>query len=195
MRFADVLKFFGCELGAQTKFSGESGTCIVNGGQPLPRPCSSAELLTSARRALGGIECGIMLQLYPEVANLGGLAAGAHEVGTLDDLLEKFTKKYVQCFSCGNPETRVRIKKGNIFLKCKVWAWVVAWHAAPPVQPPFTASQAAASTNCQLLKTHCLVTHARCLLNPRIQDSSLQGSFSFMSRMQGAAAIDAALWL
>lgn len=59
---------------------------------------------------------------YSEVANLGGLAAGAHEVGTLDDLLEKFTKKYVQCFSCGNPETRVRIKKGNIFLKCKVWA-------------------------------------------------------------------------
>lgn len=29
--FADVLKFFGCELGAQTKFSGDSGTCIVNG--------------------------------------------------------------------------------------------------------------------------------------------------------------------
>mmetsp|Transcript_1280 Transcript_1280/g.3851 ORF Transcript_1280/g.3851 Transcript_1280/m.3851 type:complete len:498 (+) Transcript_1280:417-1910(+) len=69
-----VLKFFGCELGAQTKFSADSGTCIVN---------------------------------------------GAHEVGVLNDLLEKFTKKYVQCFECENPETRIRIKKGNIYLKCK----------------------------------------------------------------------------
>lgn len=38
----------------------------------------------------------------------------------LNDLLEKFTKKYVQCFECENPETRIRIKKGNIYLKCKV---------------------------------------------------------------------------
>ena len=49
VRFADVLKFFGCELGAQTKFSGDSGTCIVNGGQPLPRPCSSALNLGPSR--------------------------------------------------------------------------------------------------------------------------------------------------
>lgn len=28
---ADVLKFFGCELGAQTKYDKNSGTCIVNG--------------------------------------------------------------------------------------------------------------------------------------------------------------------
>ena len=27
----DVLKFFGCELGAQTKYDKTSGTCIVNG--------------------------------------------------------------------------------------------------------------------------------------------------------------------
>lgn len=69
-----VLKFFGCELGAQTKFTAESGTCIVN---------------------------------------------GAHEVNALNELLEKFTKKYVQCHQCGNPETRIRIRKGDIFLKCK----------------------------------------------------------------------------
>ena len=46
---------------------------------------------------------------------------GAHEVGKLNELLEAFTKKYVQCHQCGNPETRVRIKKENIHLKCKVW--------------------------------------------------------------------------
>jgi translation initiation factor 5 len=28
---ADVLKFYGCELGAQTKFDKASGTSIVNG--------------------------------------------------------------------------------------------------------------------------------------------------------------------
>ena len=30
-----------------------------------------------------------------------------------------FIKKYVQCYSCGNPETVVKIRKENIFLKCK----------------------------------------------------------------------------
>ena len=33
---ADVLKFFGCELGAQTKYDKTSGTCIVNGGACNP---------------------------------------------------------------------------------------------------------------------------------------------------------------
>ncbi len=28
---ADVLKFFGIELGAQTKYDKKAGTCIVNG--------------------------------------------------------------------------------------------------------------------------------------------------------------------
>jgi hypothetical protein len=37
---ADVLKFFGCELGAQTKYDKTSGTCIVNGGA-----CNPAHLL------------------------------------------------------------------------------------------------------------------------------------------------------
>jgi translation initiation factor 5 len=69
-----VLKFFGCELGAQTKYDKTSGTCIVN---------------------------------------------GAHEVSKLNELLESFTKKYVQCHQCGNPETRIRIKKEMIYLKCK----------------------------------------------------------------------------
>ena len=30
-----------------------------------------------------------------------------------------FIKKYVQCYSCGNPETVVKVRKENIFLKCK----------------------------------------------------------------------------
>lgn len=32
---------------------------------------------------------------------------------------QNFIKKYVQCYSCGNPETVVKIRKENIFLKCK----------------------------------------------------------------------------
>ncbi len=33
--------------------------------------------------------------------------------------MQTFIKKYVQCYSCGNPETVVKIRKDNIFLKCK----------------------------------------------------------------------------
>ena len=33
--------------------------------------------------------------------------------------VQSFIKKYVQCYSCGNPETVVKIKKESIFLKCK----------------------------------------------------------------------------
>ena len=76
---ADVLKFFGFELGAQTKFDKKSGTCIVN---------------------------------------------GAHEAARLSELLEIFIKKFVQCYSCGNPETVVKIKRENILLKCKACGFV-----------------------------------------------------------------------
>ncbi|KAK9830541.1 hypothetical protein WJX72_012368 [[Myrmecia] bisecta] len=69
-----VVKYFGCELGAQTKFDKASGTSIVN---------------------------------------------GAHESARLSELLEGFIKRYVQCYSCGNPETQVKIRKDAIFLKCK----------------------------------------------------------------------------
>jgi hypothetical protein len=33
--------------------------------------------------------------------------------------LQNFIKKYVQCYNCGNPETVVKIRKENIYLKCK----------------------------------------------------------------------------
>lgn len=37
---ADILKFFGCELGAQTKFDKDTGNSIVNGAREgrLGRP-------------------------------------------------------------------------------------------------------------------------------------------------------------
>ena len=47
------------------------------------------------------------------------MPAGAHEMGKLDELLELFIKKYVQCHQCGNPETRIKIRKDNIHLMCK----------------------------------------------------------------------------
>lgn len=74
-----VLKWYGCELGAQTKFDKKTGTSIVN---------------------------------------------GAHDTGKLTEMLESFIKKYVQCYSCGNPETVVKIKKENIYLKCKACGFV-----------------------------------------------------------------------
>lgn len=44
---------------------------------------------------------------------------GAHDANMLMKLTESFIKTYVQCYSCGNPETVVKIKKGDIQLKCK----------------------------------------------------------------------------
>ena len=75
----DVLKWFGCEMGAQTKFDKKTGTSIVN---------------------------------------------GAHDAKALAEKLEGFIKKYVQCYSCGNPETVVKIKREDILLKCKACGFV-----------------------------------------------------------------------
>ncbi len=75
----DVLKFYGCELGAQTNFDKGSGTSIVN---------------------------------------------GAHDARKLSELLEGFIKRYVCCYSCGNPETQIKIKKEIIHLKCKACGFV-----------------------------------------------------------------------
>lgn len=68
-------KYFGCELGAQSKFDEKTGTAIVN---------------------------------------------GAHDAAKLAQLLEGFIKRFVQCYACGNPETEVKIAKGEtIILQCK----------------------------------------------------------------------------
>ena len=74
-----MLKYFGCELGAQTNFDSKSGTSIVN---------------------------------------------GAHDTKKLGELLEGFIKRYVCCYSCGNPETQIKIKKDFIHLKCKACGFV-----------------------------------------------------------------------
>nr|BAU61600.1 eukaryotic translation initiation factor 5 [Gonium pectorale] len=74
-----VLKYYGCELGAQTNFDKGSGTSIVN---------------------------------------------GAHDTRKLSELLEAFIKRYVCCYSCNNPETQIKIKKENIYLKCKACGFV-----------------------------------------------------------------------
>jgi translation initiation factor 5 len=74
-----VLKYYGCELGAQTNFEAKTGTCIVN---------------------------------------------GSHDNKKLGEILEGFIKKYVQCYSCGNPETQVKVKKEDIKLKCKACGFV-----------------------------------------------------------------------
>ena len=34
--------------------------------------------------------------------------------------LQGFIKKFVQCYSCGNPETTIKIRKELLHLKCKV---------------------------------------------------------------------------
>ena len=34
---------------------------------------------------------------------------GAHDAAKLADVLEGFIKRFVQCFSCGNPETVVNV--------------------------------------------------------------------------------------
>eukprot|EP00892_Ulva_mutabilis_P011881 jgi/Ulvmu1/9065/UM005_0158.1 len=44
---------------------------------------------------------------------------GAHDAKKLSEVLEIFIKKYVQCYSCGNPETVIKIRRECIFLKCK----------------------------------------------------------------------------
>ena len=71
-----VLKWFGFELGALTKFEEKDGKSIVN---------------------------------------------GAHDAKVLAEHLETFIKKFVQCFSCGNPETVFSIDKRTelISMKCK----------------------------------------------------------------------------
>lgn len=67
-------KYFGNELGAQSKFDEKTGISLVN---------------------------------------------GAHDTVKLAGLLENFIKKYVQCYSCGNPETEIIITKTQmIILKC-----------------------------------------------------------------------------
>ncbi|KAK9104423.1 hypothetical protein Scep_021267 [Stephania cephalantha] len=77
---AYTTKYFGCELGAQSKFDEKTGVSLVN---------------------------------------------GAHETAKLAELLEKFIKKFVQCYGCGNPETEILITKNQMIqLKCAACGFV-----------------------------------------------------------------------
>lgn len=40
---ADIIKYFGCDLGAQTKYDKASGTSIVNGAHDTARLCELLE--------------------------------------------------------------------------------------------------------------------------------------------------------
>lgn len=64
-----------------------------------------------------GFELGALTTYDPKVGT--SIVNGAHDANTLMKLTESFIKKYVQCYSCGNPETVIKIKKETIRLKCK----------------------------------------------------------------------------
>lgn len=66
-----------------------------------------------------GFELGAMVNYDKKSGN--SIVNGAHEAGRLTELLEGFIKKFVQCYSCGNPETVIKVRKRNelIELKCK----------------------------------------------------------------------------
>ena len=49
-RCADILKFFGCELGAQTKFDKDTGNSIVNGALTGTQCCANCSASRSSNR-------------------------------------------------------------------------------------------------------------------------------------------------
>jgi len=53
----DVLKFFGCELGAQTKYDKTSGTCIVNGALSPLASCMSHALVRDVYQCVKDLHC------------------------------------------------------------------------------------------------------------------------------------------
>ena len=44
MIVADIVKFYGCELGAQTKYDKKDGTSIVNGAHDTTKLCELLEV-------------------------------------------------------------------------------------------------------------------------------------------------------
>lgn len=64
-----------------------------------------------------GCELGAQTNFNKETGT--SIVNGAHDAKKLSEVLEIFIKKYVQCYSCGNPETVVKVRKECIFLKCK----------------------------------------------------------------------------
>ena len=75
------IKFFGTELGTQSKIDHKNDKYMIN---------------------------------------------GVHDALTLQELLNKFIKKYVLCTKCGNPETNMRVsrKSGLVTAECIACGWV-----------------------------------------------------------------------
>ena len=49
---ADIVKFYGCELGAQTKYDKKDGTSIVNGAHDTSKLCELLEVSTPCQNPL-----------------------------------------------------------------------------------------------------------------------------------------------
>jgi len=128
-----VLKFFGYELGAQTNYDKSTGMSIVNGAHDsnklsevrvcecvLVSVCACAGMCVCVCLCVSVCVCAGM-RVYM-CKGLGFLTpCTTHTSAPLHCLqfLEGFIKKYVQCYSCGNPETTMRVKKEDLMLKCK----------------------------------------------------------------------------
>ncbi|KAI7841802.1 hypothetical protein COHA_004525 [Chlorella ohadii] len=71
-----------------------------------------------------GYELGALTNYDKKSGN--SIVNGAHDASRLSELLEGFIKKFVQCYSCGNPETVIKIRKRSetIELKCKACGFV-----------------------------------------------------------------------
>ncbi|GAX73568.1 hypothetical protein CEUSTIGMA_g1019.t1 [Chlamydomonas eustigma] len=106
-----VLKYYGCELGAQTNFEVKTGTSIVNGSHDNKKFTTDELRLSQSKAQIKTDSAGYVLRLL-------------YHVNMLGEILEGFIKKYVQCYSCGNPETQVKVKKEDIKLKCKACGFV-----------------------------------------------------------------------
>jgi translation initiation factor 5 len=109
----DIVKFYGCELGAQTKYDKKSGTSIVNGAHDTSKLSELLEVMVALRATIK------LQSLSSPFSSPYNRVPFILSKDARCSLVQSFIKKYVQCYNCGNPETVVKIRKENIFLKCK----------------------------------------------------------------------------
>ncbi|KNC82282.1 hypothetical protein SARC_05427 [Sphaeroforma arctica JP610] len=68
--------------------------------------------------------CELGSQTHMDAKHEKYIVNGKYDAKELQDLLDKFIKKYVLCPSCDNPETDVRVsKKGDLKAKCVACGW------------------------------------------------------------------------
>lgn len=115
-------KYFGCKLGTQTNHDKKTDAfhphrCLFPPSSlPLPTlppfPPYPPDLLK-----FYGCELGAQTNYDKKTGTC--IVNGAHDLRKLNELLEGFIKKYVQCAACRNPETTIKVKREIITLKCK----------------------------------------------------------------------------